>query len=416
MAARARYVHEEVAEREGAVVSEDTREPVEPFLESEEAAEEFVESGADEKALAAEVVEAEVAEPETGLTMGDALSMYLQEMDAVDLFSAEEEVEKAKAVFAAKAEVVEVMGKMRVLNDDTDVSDAKVRHALTVLEQASRKARRDPAYARRVKRELGLAPVEIGGALRRLRAAQRELVLRRNEFVEANLRLVVKIANRYRTRLLPTQDLIQEGNLGLIRAVEKFDYRKGFKFSSYATWWIHQSIIRAIAEKSKLIKVPVYLNDRIRRLDRESRRLSIELEKEPCVDDLAKSMGVNERDVLGLIQMSREPVSLESQLTDMEEIVLGDVLEDQRVDRTDETLLRNVMFEEIEEALRSLSPKEEMILRMRFGIGVEAEYTLEEIGNVFGISRERVRQIVEKSLRKLRRPSRTEAMQNCCAN
>jgi RNA polymerase sigma factor (sigma-70 family) len=412
MTARAKYVHDEIADLDGTGVSEDSREPAaEPFLESEETAGE-----PEPEAIAVAEVVAEVTEPESVGSLADALSMYLQEMDAVDLFSAEEEVEKAKLVFAAKAQVVDVLGKMRMMGEETDVTDAKVRTAVTVLERALRKARRNQDYARKVKKEVGLAPEEMSGALRRLRAAARELVLRRNEFVEANLRLVVKIANRYRTRLLPTQDLIQEGNLGLIRAVEKFDYRKGFKFSSYATWWIHQSIIRAIAEKSKLIKVPVYLNDRIRRLDRESRRLSIELEKEPRVHELAKSMGVEEREVLGLIQMSREPVSLESQLTDMEEIVLGDVLEDQRVDRTDETLLRNVMFEEIEEALRSLSPKEEMILRMRFGIGMESEYTLEEIGNVFGISRERVRQIVEKSLRKLRHPTRTEAMQNCCAN
>lgn len=346
----------------------------------------------------------------------DALYLYLQEMDSVDLFTPEKEVEKAREVFEAKAEVIEVLEGLSFVRESADVTEAKLHAVIERLEQYQRKLRRKSDPTRQSSKELGIPPREIAPTLKRLRIAHRKLVLKRNEFVEANLRLVVKIANRYRNRLLPTSDLIQEGNLGLIRAVEKFDYRKGFKFSSYATWWIHQSIIRAIAEKSKLIKVPVYLNDRIRRLDKESRRLSRELEKEPCVNELATCLEMEEKDVLGLIQMSREPVSLETQLSDMEEIVLGDVIEDTRVDRTDDSALKTLMFEEIEDALRSLSPKEEMILRMRYGIGMETEYTLEEIGNAFNISRERVRQIVEKSLKKLRHPTRCEMLQNCANN
>ncbi len=339
---------------------------------------------------------------------GDVLSLYLQEMDLVDLYSAEEELQKAQEVFSAKQGVIDVLSGLSFVDRPEEVTEAKVDHALNVLVSFQQKLRRKPSMSKEARKELGISSKEIGSHLRKLRTANRKLVSKRNEFVEANLRLVVKIANRYRNRILPTSDLIQEGNLGLIRAVEKFDYRKGFKFSSYATWWIHQSIIRAIAEKSKLIKVPVYLNDRIRRLDRESRRLAIELEKEPAVEDLAKSMEMSEKDVVGLIQMARDPVSLESQVSDMEEIVLGDILEDTRIDRTDEAVFKTLLFEEIEDALRTLSPKEEMILRMRFGIGMESEYTLEEIGNYFNISRERVRQIVEKSLRKLRTPNKND--------
>jgi len=300
-------------------------------------------------------------EPEPAADFGgDVLSLYLQEMDLVDLYSAEEELQRAQEVFDAKQGVIDVLKQLSFVDQPEEVTEAKVANTLNVLLSYQQKLRRKPSASREAKKELGIPAKEIGSYMRKLRNANRKLVAKRNDFVEANLRLVVKIANRYRNRILPTSDLIQEGNLGLIRAVEKFDYRKGFKFSSYATWWIHQSIIRAIAEKSKLIKVPVYLNDRIRRLDRESRRLSIELEKEPAVEDLAKSMEMSEKDVVGLIQMARDPVSLESQVCDMEEIVLGDILEDTRIDRTDEAVFKTLLFEEIEDALRTLSPKEEM--------------------------------------------------------
>jgi RNA polymerase sigma factor (sigma-70 family) len=390
--------------------------PIEEYeVKDDEAPDELPEEveAADEAEEVEEEVIESVGERPADLR-NDALYLYLQEMDAVDLFTPEKEVEKAREVFEAKAEVIDILETLRFVHDSADVTEAKILAVMNKLEKYQRELRKKTAP--RSLRALGIPAREIAPTLKRLRQAHRNLVLKRNEFVEANLRLVVKIANRYRNRLLPTSDLIQEGNLGLIRAVEKFDYRKGFKFSSYATWWIHQSIIRAIAEKSKLIKVPVYLNDRIRRLDKETRRLSRELEKDPCVNELAACLEMEEKDVLGLIQMAREPVSLETQLSDMEEIVLGDVLEDTHMDRTDESVLKSLMFEEIEDALRTLSPKEEMILRMRFGIGMEAEYTLEEIGNAFNISRERVRQIVEKSLKKLRHPTRCELLQNCVNN
>jgi len=392
-----------------------------PAYNPEEALDREVEVSADEELeveelkemevteLAAEPVEEAEVREETG-SRSDLLSLYLQEMDSVDLFTPKQELEHAREVFEAKQGVTDVISRFDWVEDPTDISEGKVRMVFGRLEKAQRELKK--GEVRSVKRELGLTPSEIAPVLKRLRIAHRRMLARRNDFIEANLRLVVKIANRYRNRILPTADLIQEGNLGLIRAVEKFDYRRGFKFSSYATWWIHQSIIRAIAEKSKLIKVPVYLNDRIRRLDKETRRLARELEKEPCVEELAVCMDMDEKEVVGLIQMAREPVSLETQLSDMEEIVLGDVLEDTRVDRTDEQVLRTLMFEEVEDALKSLSPKEEMILRMRFGIGADSEKTLEEIGNAFSISRERVRQIVEKSLRKLRSLSKPIALEN----
>ncbi len=376
-----------------------------------EAADEETEEGLDLEA--SNVVDSAIEAERSASLKSDLLSIYLQEMDSIDLFSPEQELQKAQEVFDAKKAVTDLIAPLKFVEEPANLNENKIKGVIDALDEAVKVIRKKPSFSRRMAMEAGIPAKEIPNTLKKLRAAHGKLVEKRNEFVEANLRLVVKIANRYRNRVLPTADLIQEGNLGLIRAVEKFDYRKGFKFSSYATWWIHQSIIRAIAEKSKLIKVPVYLNDRIRRLDKESRRLSMELEKEPGVQELARCMDMEEKEILGLIQMSREPVSLETHISDMEEIVLGDVLEDTRITRTDDAVLQSMMYEEIEDALRTLSPKEEMIIRMRFGIGMETEYTLEEIGKAFNISRERVRQIVEKSIRKLRHPSRSNSMENC---
>jgi len=212
---------------------------------------------------------------------------------------------------------------------------------------------------------------------------------------------VVKIANRYRNQVVSVADLIQEGNLGLIRAVEKFDWRKGFKFSSYATWWIHQAIIRALAEKSKLIKVPVYLTEKIRRLDRTTRNLAQELDKEPNVEELAQEMEMEPEEILNLLRIAKEPVSLEGQLGDMEEVSLGDLIEDQSSPRADEYTAQRDLVEHLEEALKKLSPEVK---------------TLEEIGNMFGVSRERVRQIEQKGLRKLRHPSRSKVLRSFFKN
>lgn len=387
---------------------------LEPDIEEGDAELEAVSAAEDETPEfdAPEVIAPEVEERGEFLR-GDALAIYLSEMDLKGLFTPEKEVEKAREVFEAKKAVIDLIARLPFMASEDEITEARVQQALATLSEAQKRLRRKPELAREYRKSLGLTAREVPIFLKDLRAAHRKLLDKRNEFVEANLRLVVKIANRYRNRLLPTSDLIQEGNLGLIRAVEKFDYRKGFKFSSYATWWIHQSIIRAIAEKSKLIKVPVYMSDRIRRMDKESRKLTMALEKEPAVSDLAIGLEMAEKEIVSLIQMSREPVSLEAQVCDMEEIVLADVLEDTRFDRADEAVFRAMMYEEIEDALKMLSPKEELIVKMRFGIGMDTEYTLEEIGAEFNISRERVRQIVEKSLRKLRQPPELKAIEAC---
>jgi RNA polymerase primary sigma factor len=221
---------------------------------------------------------------------------------------------------------------------------------------------------------------------------------------------VVKIANRYRNRHVSLADLIQEGNLGLLRAVEKFDWKRGFKFSSYATWWIHQAVIRALAEKGRLIKVPIYFTERIRQLDRKYRSLSQELEKEPSLAELAESMGLEEREVVNLFLATKEPISMEAGVGDLEDISLADVLEDARMESADEALKRNSLADELEEALKTLSPREEQVLRLRYGLGEDQDHTLEEIGAQFGVSRERIRQIEQKGLRKLRHPTRAKLL------
>ena len=312
-----------------------------------------------------------------GVSIEDPVRMYLKEIGKVPLLSAEEEIELAKNMEAG----------------------AVAKEKIAILKSREENATEE---------ELAEIKEEIKNLQKDLDAGDEA----KKRLAEANLRLVVSIAKRYVGRGMLFLDLIQEGNLGLIKAVEKFDYRKGYKFSTYATWWIRQAITRAIADQARTIRIPVHMVETINKLVREQRNLLQELGQDPTPEQIAERMDMTPDKVREILKIAQEPVSLETPIGEEDDSHLGDFIEDEVIENPVDYTTRVVLREQLDEVLDTLTDREENVLRLRFGLDDGKMRTLEDVGKVFNVTRERIRQIEAKALRKLRHPSRSKQLRD----
>ena len=295
------------------------------------------------------------------------------------------------------ASFTEKLGKKRIKPDDQKeykrrISAAKKRLVL-------------------IEAEHSVSPVEIKRSLQAITIGEQQTGQAKRELVEANLRLVVSIAKKYTNRGLQFLDLIQEGNIGLMKAVDKFEWRRGYKFSTYATWWIRQAITRAIADQARTIRIPVHMIETINKLIRTSRALVQELGREPTSEEIAKKMDIPVSKVRKVLKIAQEPISLETPIGEEEDSHLGDFIEDKSILNPADAVVASNLREITDEVLATLTPREEKVIKMRFGLGTTgSEHTLEEVGQHFAVTRERIRQIEAKALRKLRHPSRSRKL------
>ena len=265
---------------------------------------------------------------------------------------------------------------------------------------------------RKIEEETAIPAPELKEAVKSLEMAELRARLAKSELIEANLRLVVSIAKKYTNRGLQFLDLIQEGNIGLMKAVDKFEYRRGYKFSTYATWWIRQAITRAIADQARTIRIPVHMIETINKLIRTSRQLVQEIGREPTPEEIAAEMKLPVDKVRKVLKIAKEPISLETPVGEEEDSHLGDFIEDKKAVSPIEAAIKANLHGQIDSVLKTLTPREEKVLRMRFGIGELTDHTLEEVGQTFDVTRERIRQIEAKALRKLRHPSRSKRLKS----
>jgi len=328
-----------------------------------------IESPELEEEVKKEQVAEEITEEDLDLSaidVDDSISLYLKEIGRIPLLTAEQEVSLAKRM------------------------------------EAGRNARRRISQDGRLSRE---EREKLKWLIRDGKAAKEHLI-------KANSRLVVSVAKKYVGRGVPFLDLIQEGNIGLIRAVKKFDYRRGYKFSTYATWWIRQAVTRAIADQGRTIRVPVHMYEQINRLARVSRQLVQELGRDPTVEEIAEELGVSPKKVERIIKVSQRPLSLEMPVGEEDDSFLGDFIEDSDAPSPTDQASQELLREQIEDIFASLTPREVRILQLRFGLVDGYSYTLEEVGKKFGVTRERIRQIEAQALGRLRHPSRSRKLRD----
>ena len=265
---------------------------------------------------------------------------------------------------------------------------------------------------RDIENEIGISIYDIKNISVNMNRGENLAQRAKKQMIEANLRLVISIAKKYTNRGLQFRDLIQEGNIGLMKAVDKFEYRRGYKFSTYATWWIRQAITRSIADQARTIRIPVHMIETINKLNRVSRQMLQEKGRDPTPEELAQQMGMPEEKIRKVLKIAKEPISMETPVGDDDDSHIGDFIEDSNMALPDEAATADSLKDNIKKALDALTPRESKVLKMRFGIGMSTDHTLEEVGKQFDVTRERIRQIEAKALRKLRHPSRSEQLRS----